>query len=235
MWMRDRHHPAVIMWGVRINESGDNSAFYTRTNNLARQLDPSRPTGGVRNFTGSQFLEDVYTYNDFSGTAQAPQVLPWLITESVGHTDPDRSWDPERVLTQTMRTHLNVQNQAGVRTNVAGALGWAAFDYNTTFDTPSCVDFTCYHGVSDIFRVPKFAASVFASQRDPARYGPYVAINSQWTPGLSSGTILVAGNCQQVELFANGVSRGRINPNAFTALARPFFQFTGVTGPAGSL
>jgi len=235
MVMRDRHHPSVIMWGVRINESGDNSTFYTRTNNLSRSLDPSRPTGGVRNFTGSQFLEDVYTFNDFSGTAIAPTVLPWLITESVGHTDPDRSGDPERVLTQTMRTHLNVQNQANVRTNVSGAMGWAAFDYNTTFDTPSCVDFTCYHGVSDIYRIPKFAASAFASQRDPARYGPYVAINSRWTPGQSASTILVAGNCQQVELFANGTSRGRISPNAFTAMPRPLFQFTNVTGPAGSL
>jgi beta-galactosidase len=235
MVMRDRHHPSIIMWGVRINESGDNQAFYTRTNNLARQLDPSRPTGGVRNFTGSQLLEDVYTFNDFSGTAIAPTVLPWLVTESVGHTDPDRSWDPERVLTQTMRTHLNVQNQAGVRTNVSGALGWAAFDYNTSFDSPSCVEFTCYHGVSDLYRIPKFAASAFASQRDPNRYGPYVSINSRWTPGQSSPTILVAGNCQQVELFANGASRGRIGPNAFTALARPLFQFTNVTGPAGSL
>jgi len=235
MVTRDRNHPSVILWGVRINESGDNSTFYTQTNNLSRQLDPSRPTGGVRNFTGSQFLEDVYTFNDFSGTTIAPTVLPWLVTESVGHTDPDRSWDPERVLTQTMRTHLNVQNQAMVRTNVSGAMGWAAFDYNTTFDTPSCVDFTCYHGVSDIFRIPKFAASAFTAQRDPARYGPYVSINSRWTPGLSSPTIQVAGNCQQVELFANGASRGRIAPNAFTALPRPIFQFTNVTGPAGSL
>jgi beta-galactosidase len=235
MIMRDRNHPSVIMWGVRINESGDNAALYTRTNTLARQLDPSRPTGGVRNFTGSQFLEDVYTFNDFSGTTIAPTVLPWLVTEAVGHTDPSRSWDPERVLTQTMRTHLNVQNQASARTNVSGALGWAAFDYNTTFDTPSCVESTCYHGVSDIFRLPKFAASAYASQVDPTRDGPYVSINSRWRPGESSGTILVAGNCQQVELFANGTSRGRIAPNAFTALPRPLFQFTNVTGPAGTL
>ena len=109
MVMRDRNHPSIVLWGVRINESGDNNAFYTRTNNLARQLDPSRPTGGVRNFRDSEFLEDVYTYNDFSGGAQDPAVLPWLITEAVGHTDPDRSWDPERVLLQTMRTHLNAR------------------------------------------------------------------------------------------------------------------------------
>jgi beta-galactosidase len=235
MVMRDRNHPAIILWGVRINESGDNHDFYTRTNNMARQLDPSRPTGGVRNFKTSEFLEDVYTYNDFSGGADDPVVLPWLMTESVGHTDPDRSWDPEAVLVHTMQTHLNVQNQANAKPKIAGALGWVAFDYNTTFDTESCIDFTCYHGVSDTFRIPKFAASVFASQRDPARYGPYVSINNYWMPGKSSSTVYVAGNCQQVELFANGASKGRISPNAYTALPHPFFQFDNVTGPAGSL
>ena len=236
MVMRDRHHPSIVLWGVRINESGDNRTFYTRTNNLARQLDPSRPTGGVRNFRGSEFLEDVYTYNDFSGTAEDPAVLPWLITESVGHTAPHRSWDPEQVQTGTMRVHLNVQNTAAGKANIAGAMGWVAFDYNTTFVTPpSCVDFTCYHGVSDIFRIPKIAAAAFASQRDPALYGPYVSIASQWTPGVSSGTVLVGGNCQQVELFANGASRGRINPNAYTSLPHPMFQFTGLTVTSGQL
>lgn len=235
MIMRDRNHPAIVLWGVRVNESGDNHAFYTRTNDLAHQLDPSRPTGGVRNFRGSEFLENVYTYNDFSGGAEDPAVLPWLITEAVGHTQPHRAGDPEGVLLQTLRTHANVQNQAGQKSNIAGALDWVAFDYNTTFDTESCLDFTCYHGVSDIYRIPKFAASVFSSQRDPARYGAYVSINSNWIPGSSSSTILVAGNCQQVELFANGVSRGRISPNAYTSLPHPLFQYTGVTPTAGSL
>ncbi|MBV1853853.1 glycoside hydrolase family 2 TIM barrel-domain containing protein [Catellatospora tritici] len=234
MVTRDRNHPSIIMWGVRINESGDNHNFYTRTNALAHQLDPSRPTGGVRNFTGSEKLEDVYTFNDFSGGAIAPTVLPWLVTESVGHTDPDRSFDPEQVLTHTMLTHLNVQNQAASRANVAGALGWAAFDYNTTFDTESCIDYTCYHGVSDIFRIAKPAAAVFTSQRDPAKYGAFVQIAHDWAQG-SSTTVYVAGNCQQVELFANGVSKGRISPNAYTSLPHPFFQFNNVTWAAGSL
>jgi beta-galactosidase len=236
MVMRDRHHPSIVLWGVRINESGDNRNLYTRTNNLSRQLDPSRPTGGVRNFKGSEFLEDVYTYNDFSGTADAPTVLPWLVTESVGHTSPHHSWDPEQTQIGTMRVHLNVQNTAAGRSNMAGAMGWAAFDYNTTFVTPpSCHDYTCYHGVSDIFRIPKIAAAAFASQRDPALYGPYVSIASQWTPGVSSSTVYVGGNCQQVELFANGTSRGRINPNAYTSLPHPMFQFTGVNVTSGQL
>ena len=35
MIRRDWHHPSIILWGVRVNESGDNHDFYTRTNKLA--------------------------------------------------------------------------------------------------------------------------------------------------------------------------------------------------------
>ena len=37
-----------MLWGVRINESVDDDAFYARTNAIAHELDPSRPTSGVR-------------------------------------------------------------------------------------------------------------------------------------------------------------------------------------------
>jgi len=48
MIRRDWNHPAIILWGVRVNESADNHELYTKTNALAHALDDSRPTGGVR-------------------------------------------------------------------------------------------------------------------------------------------------------------------------------------------
>src|SRR5690606_15369707 len=45
---RDRNRPAIVLWGVRVNESGDDTAFYRATNDLAHELDPTRQTGGVR-------------------------------------------------------------------------------------------------------------------------------------------------------------------------------------------
>jgi beta-galactosidase len=65
MIRRDWNHPSVVLWGVRINESKDDHDFYTRTNALARALDDSRQTGGIRTFQESEFLEDVFTLNDF--------------------------------------------------------------------------------------------------------------------------------------------------------------------------
>ena len=46
--LQNRNHPSIILWGVCINESVDDDAFYNRTNKIAHQLDPSRATSGVR-------------------------------------------------------------------------------------------------------------------------------------------------------------------------------------------
>lgn len=48
MILQNRNHSSIILWGVRINESMDDDAFYNRTNKIAHQLDPSRATSGVR-------------------------------------------------------------------------------------------------------------------------------------------------------------------------------------------
>ena len=41
MILQNRNHPSIILWGVCINESVDDDAFYNRTNKIAHQLDPS--------------------------------------------------------------------------------------------------------------------------------------------------------------------------------------------------
>ena len=35
MILQNRNHPSIILWGVRINESVDDDAFYNRTNKIA--------------------------------------------------------------------------------------------------------------------------------------------------------------------------------------------------------
>ena len=59
------NHPSIFIWSIRINESNDDDEFYTRTNDLAKSLDTSRATTGVRCIKNSNLIEDVYTYNDF--------------------------------------------------------------------------------------------------------------------------------------------------------------------------
>ncbi|MDZ7548555.1 glycoside hydrolase family 2 TIM barrel-domain containing protein, partial [Clostridium perfringens] len=62
MILRDRNHPSIVTWGVRVNESIDDNTFYKKTNEVARGLDPSRATTGSRCTSNylSTFLEDLF-------------------------------------------------------------------------------------------------------------------------------------------------------------------------------
>jgi beta-galactosidase len=167
MIRRDWNHPSIILWGVRINESPDDHSFYTRTNALAHLLDPTRQTGGIRNFPGSELLEDVFTVNDFGFPLRKPNHPRYLNTEFVGHTFPTKTTDDdERQREHTLR-HARIHNQLASDPQYAGGIGWCAFDYNTHSNF-GAGDRICYHGVMDIFREPKPAAGFYKSQCDPA-------------------------------------------------------------------
>jgi beta-galactosidase len=166
MIRRDWNHPSIILWGVRINESKDDHNFYIRTNALAHALDETRPTGGIRNFQGSEFLEDVFTVNDFGFPLKPPNHPRYLNTEFVGHIFPTKTTDDnERQREHTLR-HARIHNQLASDPQYAGGIGWCAFDYNT-HDNFGSGDRICYHGVTDIFREPKAAAGFYKSQCNP--------------------------------------------------------------------
>jgi beta-galactosidase len=166
MVRRDWNHPSIVLWGVRINESRDDHDFYTRTNAFAHALDESRQTGGIRYFQESEFLEDVFTMNDFGFPLKPPNHPRYLNTEFVGHTFPTKTTDDdERQREHTLR-HARIHNQLASDPQYAGGIGWCAFDYNTHANFGSG-DRICYHGVTDIFREPKPAAGFYKSQCDP--------------------------------------------------------------------
>jgi len=167
MIRRDWNRPSIVLWGVRINESRDDHDFYTRTNALAHALDDSRQTGGIRYFQESEFLEDVFTMNDFGFPLKPPCHPRYLNTEFVGHTFPTKTTDDdERQREHTLR-HARIHNQLASDPQYAGGIGWCAFDYNTHANFGSG-DRICYHGVTDIFREPKAAAGFYKSQCDPS-------------------------------------------------------------------
>jgi beta-galactosidase len=167
MLQRDWNHPSIVLWGVRINESPDNDVFYGRTSTLARSLDTTRQIGGIRNFAASHLLEDVFTINDFGFPLREPNHPLYLNTEFVGHTFPTKPTDDdERHREHTLR-HARIHNQLASNARYAGGLGWCAFDYNTHANF-GAGDRICYHGVMDIFRVPKPAAGFYKSQCDPS-------------------------------------------------------------------
>ncbi|PXA88357.1 beta-galactosidase [Nostoc sp. 3335mG] len=241
MITRDWNHPAIVIWGVRINESQDDHEFYVRTNKLARELDPTRPTGGVRYITDSELLEDVYTMNDFilgneelgGNRPRIPlrpqgevtgldRVVPYMITEYGGHMYPTKSFDQEQRQAEHVRRHLEVMNAAYGDPQIAGCIGWCAFDYNTHKDFGSG-DRLCHHGVMDMFREPKFAAFAYASQCEPEdevilRPVTFWARGERNIGGVLP--LIVLTNCDEVELAygSNAPKRFRPDREAFPHL-----------------
>ena len=221
MIRRDWNHPAIVIWGVRINESQDDHDFYLQTNAAAHALDSTRPTGGVRYITDSEMLEDVYTMNDFilgneehggnrPRTPLRPQQevtglkhnVPYMITEFGGHMYPTKSNDQEQRQAEHVLRHLEVMNAMYGDPAIAGCIGWCAFDYNTHKDFGSG-DRLCHHGVMDMFREPKFAAFAYASQSDISD-GAVLKPVTFWARGERNiGGVLpliILTNCDAVEL-----------------------------------
>jgi len=228
MILRDRHHPSIVLWGVRINESKDDHDFYARTNQLAHELDPSRQTGGVRCHRDSELLEDVFTYNDFSGRVQDAHHVPYLITEFAGHTFPTKSFDSAQRQAEQALLHARIQNQQMGHPQVAGAIGWCAFDYNTHIDF-GAGDRICYHGVCDIFRLPKPAAWFYRSQKDP-KQDLVMELAETWARGDWNECrkfFLVFSNCDELEvrLGKNELIILQPNRDRFGHLPHPPFMF----------
>ena len=214
MIRRDWNHPSIVLWGVRINESRDDHDFYSRTNALAHQLDPTRQTGGIRDFQESEFLEDVFTMNDFGFPLKPPNHSRYLNTEFVGHTYPTKTIDNVERLTEHTIRHARVHDQLASNPQYAGGIGWCAFDYNTHANFGSG-DRLCYHGVNDIFREPKPAAGFYKSQCDPAEE---VVLEPafHWARGdeaVGFSKAVVCSNCDHLNFYVGGKLVAEADPD----------------------
>ena len=224
MIRRDWNHPAIVLWGVRINESSDNHAFYIKTNQVAHELDPTRQTGGIRAFRESELLEDVFTINDFGYPLNTPNHPCYLNTEFIGHTYNTRSTDSaDRLIEHTLR-HARVHDQLASNPRYAGGIAWCAFDYNTHAYFGSG-DRICYHGVADIFRQPKPAASFYRSQCDPSQE-VVLELALAWAPSDEAGglsKLVICSNCEHLKLYVNAKPLLEANPDRgqFPHLAHP--------------
>ena len=239
---RDFNHPSIILWGVRINESGDDDELYARTNALARELDPNRQTGGVRNFARGSFLEDVYTYNDFShdgsnaGLARKSSVCkgdyPYMVTEFCGHMFPTKRYDnPIQRKEHALRHYRTLDAMFGSE-GISGAIGWCMNDYNTHSNFGSG-DQVCYHGVCDQGRAAKLAGYAYMSQKDNPKV---MALSSPPDngdfPNANIPALLVATNCDSVRVFFQDEEVGTFFPNRkrFPHLPHPPIFLTDLIG-----
>ncbi len=214
MVLQYRNHPSVFLWGVRINESLDDDELYRKTNACAHELDPDRPTSGVRYLEKSHLLEDVYAFNDFSYNGTSAGVRPkekvtpdgnkpMLISEANGHMFPTKPYDRWQRRQEHALRHARVLNDAMQDGMHAGCFQWCMFDYPTHQDFGSG-DRICYHGVMDSFRNPKPAAALYASQGESE---PVLEVCTPMDIGDYNagqiGEIYAFTNAEEIRLYKN--------------------------------
>ena len=212
MIIKERNHPSLIAYGLRIDESGDDHELYTRIQAIKAELDPTRPSLGVRNFKDSECLEDIYAYNDFSNESLAhglDDISSWpgakgkgkLVSESNGHMFPTTIFDETSRRVEHALRHAKVLDDAMGQEGLGGALSWCAFDYYTHKRFGS-LDHICRHGVATLDRGKKAAAYFYQSQADdvPVLYLASSMQSSDYNAALFPPAIIFT-NADEVDVY----------------------------------
>ena len=128
---------------------------------------------------------------------------------------PTKSIDQECKKVEHAYRHLRVINESFGLDEISGAIGWCAFDYNTHSSFGSG-DKICYHGVSDMFRNPKYAAYSYASQKKVEDGVVLEPITLGAKGERDGGAILpftVLTNCDYIKIFKDGIYIDTYYPN----------------------
>ncbi|HEY6991057.1 MAG TPA: glycoside hydrolase family 2 TIM barrel-domain containing protein [Bryobacteraceae bacterium] len=230
MLRRDRNHPSIVIWGVRINESPNNPALYHRTKEAAKLLDDSRPTSGsmTRRSTDNWF-QDVFAFDDYHsapdgsvGLVPPLPGIPFFFSEAVGqfsyggrgfNNKYRRAGDVAMQQKQALY-HARVHDRAAFDPRYAGVIAWCAFEYGSLLNDYAGVK---YPGVADVFRVPKLGASFYRSQVDPKQW-PVIEPNFYWnfgptTPSGPGKDVLIFSNLEKLELRIDGKLHSALHPD----------------------
>ncbi len=242
--MRDRNHPSIISWGARPNESRPHLAFNRECEQLAKELDPTRLTHGVRveyDLPGEKnnyYKDNLEVVNDILTVnykyPENPPHIPYIVTEHSndwwGDGIPGTS-DANAI--KFIDSFAKVLDYYYGNDKVAGGFGWSMYDYNNEVNYTK-TGHLFYSGLYDLFRHDKPVAHLYKSQMDPEKSGPMVYIANNWTKSTSKD-IWVMSNCEEIELFVNGISKGRITPNQYLHMPHPVYKFKNVSYEEGEL
>jgi len=235
MVLRDRNHPSIVIWGVRVNESANDVELYRRTTALARSLDDSRPasgsmTPGSRKTWKESWHEDVFAFDDYHsapdgtvGIEDPVGEVPYMLSEAVGQFNypARRGFDnyyqragDAAVQKQQAIFHAQAHSRAEAKPGICGVIAWCAFEYPSLVNAIRGVK---YPGVYDMFRIPKLGASFYLAQTDPRRR-LVLEPNFYWdfgprTPLGPGPNIAIFSNCERLEIFVDGRHHASLRPD----------------------
>ena len=242
MVVRDRNRPSVIVWGTRVNETLGPVVLYDRTDQLAQQLDPSRPTSGA--VTGNLGLRRCRCFRATSirrsrSTTTASRGIRGRSPVCGRRGRTRRTWSPRRsarwsgrrpiaartaahVQGEQARLHAAVHDAAAADDRYSGLLAWCGFDYPS--GSWHSVNGVKYPGVVDFFRIPKLGAAFYQSQVAP---GVRTVIQPAfyWDGAGPGRDAVVWSNCDKLVCYLDGRKVATATPERklFPHLAYPPF------------
>jgi beta-galactosidase len=245
-----RNHPSVILWEAMHNESygSTTASFLTSAQTTAHEefnnSDQMFTCGEETENKGtSNAIMDLYMssgqHEVYSYAGSRPCVISeygdWEYGGFTSTSRVDRSQGEAAMLKQ-------VSNQCGGLNVISGlswltgSAVWVGFDYQAWSNDPLCSS-----GALDLYRIPKYSAYFYRSQRDPAvtlagvNSGPMVFIASVWNSSSNRAPLWVLSNCERVNLSLNGTPIATNQAPANAGIPHPYFEFTIASFTSGTL
>jgi beta-galactosidase len=264
MVLRDRHHPSIIIWGTRLNETEDDVDLYSHTRAIAKQLDGTRAATGAVNssivtpgpaipnqyrdpFVTTPLVQDVFALNDYVRpqpgslpTLREPRTdLPYMVSEAIGTLVGPRYFrrtDSAQVQAEHGVLHAAVHDKAMSDPRYCGLLGWCAFDYPS--GNHNSLNGLKTPGVVDIFREPKPGAGFYQAQVAPStRIVLEPAFPWDATGEPPGHGAVIWSNCDRVQVFVGErkVAEPLPDRGRFPHLRYPPFLLDLTEKPVGDL